>query len=407
MIFAVGYKYGYQGQEYDAETGLNNFDLRQYDARIGRWFAPDPYGQYHSPYLAMGNNPVSQIDPDGGYSSEAEAESFDRRQGIGGNGGVADYMDLGFNSTYDAWRFSRYADWTTAGDMRQAATDTKELYNEEMSAYLQYRSQHWNSEKEEWGYWSSQTSSDTKHTTMQWRKDNKYVKQVPYAANKSYIMAGISTEDKTKNLFVHILSDGEYDFDITSFVKENPTWDIVVARSMMDAYSILDNAGVKKSTYDNLVLGVHSNGPPEGIIGISGGANFSPSLITGTPGLNDATNALLNISNLTKENATIVNTGCLVAKFPSLAKRLANLLIGDTHRKVLENQTYSLKNSGEGRTSFKTSWGLIHQKNKNSGLGFLQYFKSEGVGTVISGKLNFNLFMTTSGINWVPLNEFK
>jgi hypothetical protein len=39
-----------------------------YNQDIGRWFAPDPYGQYHSPYLAMGNNPVSQIDPDGGYS---------------------------------------------------------------------------------------------------------------------------------------------------------------------------------------------------------------------------------------------------------------------------------------------------------------------------------------------------
>ncbi len=67
-VSAVGYKYGYQGQEYDAETGLNNFDLRQYDARIGRWFAPDPYGQYHSPYLAMGNNPVSSVDPDGGQT---------------------------------------------------------------------------------------------------------------------------------------------------------------------------------------------------------------------------------------------------------------------------------------------------------------------------------------------------
>jgi hypothetical protein len=28
--------------------------------------SPDPYGEFHSPYLAMGNNPVSTIDPDGG-----------------------------------------------------------------------------------------------------------------------------------------------------------------------------------------------------------------------------------------------------------------------------------------------------------------------------------------------------
>ena len=57
----------YQGQEYDPEVGLTAFNLRQYDARLGRWQTPDPYGQHHSPYLAMSNNPVSFTDPDGGY----------------------------------------------------------------------------------------------------------------------------------------------------------------------------------------------------------------------------------------------------------------------------------------------------------------------------------------------------
>jgi RHS repeat-associated protein len=66
---SIGYKYAYQGQEKDGETGFLNFELRQYDARIGRWFNPDPMGQYHSPYLAMGNNPISRIDPTGGADS--------------------------------------------------------------------------------------------------------------------------------------------------------------------------------------------------------------------------------------------------------------------------------------------------------------------------------------------------
>jgi len=48
-------------------VGLTAFNLRQYDARLGRWQTPDPYGQHHSPYLAMSNNPVSFTDPDGGY----------------------------------------------------------------------------------------------------------------------------------------------------------------------------------------------------------------------------------------------------------------------------------------------------------------------------------------------------
>ena len=62
------YRYGYQGQfaEEDSETGWNQFELRMWDGRIGRWMSTDPYGQYHSPYLGMGNNPVFNVDPDGG-----------------------------------------------------------------------------------------------------------------------------------------------------------------------------------------------------------------------------------------------------------------------------------------------------------------------------------------------------
>ncbi|WP_343540265.1 RHS repeat-associated core domain-containing protein, partial [Sphingobacterium thalpophilum] len=61
-------RYGYQGlyAEKDKETGWNSFELRNYDAAIGRWLTTDPYGQYHSPYVGMGNNPMSGIDKDGG-----------------------------------------------------------------------------------------------------------------------------------------------------------------------------------------------------------------------------------------------------------------------------------------------------------------------------------------------------
>ena len=40
-----------------------------YDSRIGRWTSTDPYGQYYSPYVGMGNDPVNQVDPNGGYAS--------------------------------------------------------------------------------------------------------------------------------------------------------------------------------------------------------------------------------------------------------------------------------------------------------------------------------------------------
>jgi len=60
------YRYAFQGQEKDPETSKEAFQLRLWDGRIGRWLSPDPYGQYSSPYLGMGNNPISRVDPDGG-----------------------------------------------------------------------------------------------------------------------------------------------------------------------------------------------------------------------------------------------------------------------------------------------------------------------------------------------------
>lgn len=62
------YRYAFQGQEKDPETGKEAFELRLWDSRIGRWLTTDPYGQYSSPYLGMGNNPISMMDPDGGMA---------------------------------------------------------------------------------------------------------------------------------------------------------------------------------------------------------------------------------------------------------------------------------------------------------------------------------------------------
>lgn len=63
------YRYGYQGQyaETDKESAWVNFALRMYDPVVGRWMTTDPYGQYHSPYVGMGNDPVNGVDSDGGW----------------------------------------------------------------------------------------------------------------------------------------------------------------------------------------------------------------------------------------------------------------------------------------------------------------------------------------------------
>jgi RHS repeat-associated protein len=61
-------RYLYQGKELDVKTGFQDFQARQYDPALGRWFANDPKGSvmpYNSNYSSMMNNPVMYTDPDG------------------------------------------------------------------------------------------------------------------------------------------------------------------------------------------------------------------------------------------------------------------------------------------------------------------------------------------------------
>jgi len=60
--------YQYQGafNEFDEDIGWNDFALRNYDPQIGRWVQQDPFYQFHSPYIGMGNDPMNLIDPSGG-----------------------------------------------------------------------------------------------------------------------------------------------------------------------------------------------------------------------------------------------------------------------------------------------------------------------------------------------------
>lgn len=84
------YRYGYQGQhaEKDKETEWNSFELRQYEPVIGRWLSPDPYGQYDSPYIGMGNDWPNGIDPDGGLFGLGSFASAAVGAGMGFAGGA-------------------------------------------------------------------------------------------------------------------------------------------------------------------------------------------------------------------------------------------------------------------------------------------------------------------------------
>ncbi len=69
------YRYGYQGEYAEKEElgGTHSFELRLWDARIGRWLSPDPAEQFNSPYTT-GNRPHMNVDPDGGWEDWVEKE---------------------------------------------------------------------------------------------------------------------------------------------------------------------------------------------------------------------------------------------------------------------------------------------------------------------------------------------
>jgi large repetitive protein len=60
------------GRMLDPETGLYNFRARLYDPLLRRFLAPDPRGQYASPDVFLGNDPLNMIDPSGMISLGAQ-----------------------------------------------------------------------------------------------------------------------------------------------------------------------------------------------------------------------------------------------------------------------------------------------------------------------------------------------
>lgn len=84
--------YGYQGSysEEDIDAQWNEFDLRTYDPQTGRWLGIDPYDEFASGYVGMGNNPVNLVDPTGGLTNGPGplAKAFMAALGHGGTLGV-------------------------------------------------------------------------------------------------------------------------------------------------------------------------------------------------------------------------------------------------------------------------------------------------------------------------------
>ena len=134
----------YQGQEKDEETGFLNFELRQYDPRIGRWFNPDPMGQYHSPYMAMGNNPISVIDPTGGEGVSGEAGGDDPNATNNMYNPLSKTIAQGGsnNNWWASWNSqNQFAPGLDAFENKINADDS---YRSDLHAYWAYKDAHYN-----------------------------------------------------------------------------------------------------------------------------------------------------------------------------------------------------------------------------------------------------------------------
>lgn len=131
--------YKFNGKELDEETGFYYYGARYYDPRISIWMSIDPSAEKMpnvSPYAFCGNNPISNIDPDGRYffglfgstSSErrmARAERFASKVGgsvvVGGSGRASVNYDakgssdggMSFKSKSD---FGDFSSWKNVGE---------------------------------------------------------------------------------------------------------------------------------------------------------------------------------------------------------------------------------------------------------------------------------------------------
>lgn len=119
------YRYAYQGQEKDPETEKEAFQLRLWDSRIGCWLTTDPAGQYDSPYLGMGNNPIIRIDSDGG-EDDTIYENINTGEQVEVHDGIDKTILVSDSDFQKAKFFANETGWlgvTDSPDMAQAYYD--------------------------------------------------------------------------------------------------------------------------------------------------------------------------------------------------------------------------------------------------------------------------------------------
>ena len=85
----AGYRFGFNGKENDNEvhgaTGtFQDYGMRAYDTRVGRFFSVDPIAAeypWYTPYQFAGNTPIMAVDLDGKEPDVIVGEKFEVRDG--------------------------------------------------------------------------------------------------------------------------------------------------------------------------------------------------------------------------------------------------------------------------------------------------------------------------------------
>jgi RHS repeat-associated protein len=124
----TAYSYSCKGQESavnnsGGQSTWKDFQLRMLNTDLGRWMAPDPRGQFHSPYIAMANNPISLTDPDGGFVNFNRDGSFNTPNCLG----YGQYYD----NYYDYW-LKEVVQWSQMFRAQQTMMELNEKMNDNM-----------------------------------------------------------------------------------------------------------------------------------------------------------------------------------------------------------------------------------------------------------------------------------
>ncbi|MBI4208930.1 MAG: hypothetical protein HY538_04410 [Deltaproteobacteria bacterium] len=107
--------YGYTGQKWDPETGLNFYGSRYYDGKLGRFISIDPWVNLtRQPYAYANNNPIYYIDVHGDYAMAAALPLLPGFGPVGIAIGIG--ILVGFGG-YVAYEYLKTPPTTSTGDV--------------------------------------------------------------------------------------------------------------------------------------------------------------------------------------------------------------------------------------------------------------------------------------------------